>query len=105
VAALLSARLIVAVRNAVRLSEPVELAYSGLSVPMPEGNGWRCNKEWKSRQGKFTLVSAFGPGSSRPTAWARCTYSFPAEVVGVEKRFERQALLHEGQIIDSACQY
>ena len=100
VAALISARLIVALRSAVVLSEPIRLAHAGLSVSMPQGNGWNSAKKWECKQDTFILFGAFAPGSSRPTASARCDYVFPNEIIDLEKRFERRQRETGGEIVE-----
>jgi len=101
VAALLSARLIVAVRQSVVLSDPIELAYTGLSVGMPQGNGWNSARKWEYKQGAFTLFGAFAAGSSAPTASARCDYIFPSEVIETQKRFELRQREVGGRIVET----
>ena len=101
VAALLSARLIVAVRCAVALSDPIELAHAGLSVAMPQGNGWNSARRWEYKKGAFTLFGAFAPGSSRPTASARCDYVFPTEIIDQQERFERRHREIGGEIVET----
>jgi len=101
VAAVLSARLIVAVRRAVVLSEPIELSHAGLSVAMPQGNGWNSTSKWEYKQGAFTLFGRFAPGSSRPTASARCDYIFPTEIIETQKRFERLQREIGGEIVET----
>jgi len=101
VAALLSARLIVAVRRAVALSDPIELAHAGVSVAMPQGNGWNSARKWEYKQGAFTLFGAFAPGSSRPTASARCDYVFPTEIIEAQRRFERRRHEIGGEIVET----
>jgi len=101
VAALLSARLIVAVRCAVVLSDPIELAHAGLSVAMPQGNGWNSAGKWEYKQGVFSLFGAFAPGSSVPTASARCDYVFPAEIIETQKRFELRRAEVGGEIVET----
>jgi hypothetical protein len=100
VAALISARLIVALRSAVVLSEPIRLAHAGLSVSMPQGNGWNSAKKWECKQDTFILFGAFAPGSSRPTASARCDYVFPNEIIDLEKRFELRQREIGGEIAE-----
>ena len=100
VAALISARVIVAMRSAVVLSEPIRLAYAGLSVSMPQGNGWNSAKKWEYKQDTFILFGAFAPGSSRPTASARCDYVFPNEIIDLEERFERRQRETGGEIVE-----
>ena len=100
VAALISARLIVALRSAVVLSEPIRLAHTGLSVCMPQGNGWNSAQKWEYKQDAFILFGAFAPGSSRPTASARCDYVFPNEIIDLAKRFERRQREIGGEIVE-----
>ena len=100
VAALISARVIVAMRSAVVLSEPIPLAHAGLSVSMPQGNGWNSAKKWEYKQDAFILFGAFAPGSSRPTASARCDYVFPNEIIGLEERFELRRRESGGKIVE-----
>ena len=97
--ALLIARIIVASRSALVLSEPIKLTYTGLSVSMPEGNGWKGEKQWKHHENAFSLSSSFALGSSRPTAWAQCRYLLAAEITTPQMRFEQKALEVEGQIV------
>ena len=97
--ALLIARIIVASRSALVLSEPIKLTYTGLSVSMPEGNGWKSEKQWKHHENAFSLSSSFALGSSRPTAWAQCRYLLAAEPTTPQMRFEQKALEFEGQIV------
>ena len=99
IAALLTARLIVASKSALVLSEPVELAHTGLSVSMPMGNGWRSEKQWEYQQNAFILRSEFAPGPGRPTAWAYCQYLLAAETAAPEVRFEQKAFEIDGVIV------
>ncbi len=101
VAAVLSAQLVVAMRSRVVLSEPIALTHAGLSVSMPEGNGWKSAKRWEHQQNGFTIGSTFGPGSSRPTGAARCRYLSPTETTGPQTRFEQQERVLEGKIVQT----
>ena len=99
VLALVSARLIVAMRTAVVLSSPIKLSHAGLSVSMPQGNGWNSAKKWEYKQNAFTLFGAFAPGSFKATATVRCSYVFPAEIIDLQKRFEGQRREIDGEIV------
>jgi len=99
VVALLIARLIVASKSALILSEPIILAQAGLSVSMPSGNGWKTEKQWKYHENVFSLSSNFAPGSNRPTAWAQCRYLLAAETATPQMRFEQKAFEVDGQIV------
>jgi len=98
IVAMLIARLIVASKSALILSEPIKLAYAGLSVSMPAGNGWKTEKRWRYREDTFSLSSSFAIGSNRPTAWANCRYFLVAETATPQMRFEQKAFELEGRI-------
>ena len=101
VVALLIARLIVASKSALILSEPIILTQAGLSVSMPSGNGWKSEKQWNYHENasSFSLSSNFTPGSGKPTAWAHCRYLLAAETTTPQIRFEQMASEVDGAII------
>lgn len=99
IVALLIARIIVASRSALVLSEPITLTDTGLSVSMPAGNGWKSEKQWRYYDNGFSLTSNFALGSNRPTALAQCRYLLAAEMTTPQMRFEQKALEVEGQIV------
>jgi hypothetical protein len=96
---LLMARLIVDLKSALLLSEPIKLAHTGLSVSMPTGNGWQSGKKWKYRDNGFTLGSNFTPGSGRPTFWIYCQYLLAAEKITPEMRFSQKVSEVEGAVV------
>ena len=97
--ALLIARIIVASRSALVLSEPITLTDTGLSVSMPAGNGWKSEKQWRYHENAFFLSSNFALGSNRPTAWAQCRYLLAAEMTTPQMRFEQRSFEVDGAII------
>jgi len=99
IVALLIARIIVASKSTLILSEPIQLTQAGLSVSMPAGNGWKSEKQWKSRENAFSLSSSFAIGSDEPTARARCRYLLAAETTTPQIRFEQMASEVDGAII------
>lgn len=99
IVALLIARLIVASKSALILSEPIKLTQAGLSVSMPAGNGWRSEKQWKNHGNAFSVSSSFALGPGRPTASAHCRYLLAAETTAPLIRFEQMASEVEGQIV------
>jgi len=99
IVALLIARLIVASKSALILSEPIKLTQAGLSVSMPAGNGWKSEKQWKYDENAFSVSSTFALGSGRPTAWAHCRYLLAAETTTPQMQFEQMASEVEGQIV------
>ena len=46
VISLLAAQLVMQSKTVIRMSAPIELYRSGLSVSMPSGNGWKCKEKW-----------------------------------------------------------
>lgn len=101
IVALLTARLIVALKSALSLSEPIQLPRTGLSVSMPTSNGWRSEKQWQHQGNVFTLSSSFAPGSSRPTARAHCQYLLAAETTTPQIRFTQKAFEVDGEIAET----
>jgi hypothetical protein len=96
---LLIARFIVTSRSAILLSEPIHLSRSGLSVSMPEGNGWRSEKQWRPYENTFTLRSSFTLDTNSPTAEARCVYILSAETTDPQNLFSQKADDLEGKIL------
>ncbi len=101
IVALLTARLIVALKSALSLSEPIQLPRTGLSVSMPTGNGWRSEKQWKHQENIFTLSSNFALGSGRPTARAHCQYLLAAQTTTPQIRFTQKAFELDGEIVET----
>lgn len=99
VVALLTARLIVASKSALRLSEPIRLSDTGLSVSMPAGNGWQNQKQWRRLDNGFMLSSSFALGSSKQTATVICQYLLDAETTAPQMRFEQKALKVGGVVV------
>jgi hypothetical protein len=99
VVSLLIARMIVVSRSAILLSEPIKLPRSGLSVSMPEGNGWKSDKQWRNYENGFSLRSIFALGTKNPTAEARCVYILTNETIDPQNLFVQKALDVEGEIV------
>lgn len=100
VAALLTARLVVGLRSALVLSEPVPLARAGLSVSVPMGNGWQSEGKWDYLDDASTLSSSFFLGGSQPTALVICQYLATAETTTSRIRFEQTTAEVGGVIIE-----
>jgi len=101
VVALLIARLLVASRSAILLSEPVHLSHAGLAISMPAGNGWRSDNQWAYRDNIFTLNSVLVIDPGRPTAGARCQYRLAAQRTTPQRRFEHQAFEVGGAVVEA----
>lgn len=99
VVSLLIARVIVVSRSAILLSEPIQLPRSGLSVSMPEGNGWKSDKQWRYYENGFSLRSRFALGTKNPTAEARCVYIPATETTNPQSLFVQKAFDVKGEIV------
>jgi hypothetical protein len=99
VVSLLIARMIVVSRSAILLSEPIKLPRSGLSVSMPEGNGWKSDKQWRNYENGFSLRSSFALGTKNPTAEARCVYIPANKTIDPQSLFVQKAFDVEGEIV------
>jgi hypothetical protein len=97
--ALLIARLIVASKSTILLSQPIELNYAGLSVSMPAGNGWNSDKQWRHRENAFYLSSKLTIGSNNPAAQAYCRYLLCTETTSTQTKFEQKASEFNSEII------
>ena len=99
VVSLLIARIIVVSKSAILLSEPITLTDTGLSVSMPQGNGWKSEKKWKFYENGFSLRSIFALGSRSPSAEAHCRYVKATETINLQSLFERKAFDVKGEIV------
>ena len=97
--ALLAARLVVALKSAVLLSEPIELPRSGLSLSVPMGNGWYSEEKWECQENTFVVSSVLSLASDNPVAQARCRYLLAAEPTAHRIRFEQRASEVDGTIV------
>jgi hypothetical protein len=100
VAALLTARLVVGLRSALVLSEPIPLPGTGLSMSVPMGNGWQSEGEWSNRDGVVALRSSFSLGGGEPTAGVICRHLVTTETTTPRLRFEREAGKVNGDIME-----
>ncbi len=105
VVSLLIARIIVVSKSAILLSEPITLTDTGLSVSMPQGNGWKSEKQWRFYENGFSLRSIFVLGSRNPTAVAHCRYTKAAETTDLQSLFELKAFDVKGEIVKVGQMY
>ncbi len=99
VLALLAARLVVALKSAIVLSEPIELPRAGLSVSVPMGAGWDSDEKWEFRENAFVVSGTLTLTSGNPIAQVRCRYLLAAEPTGHQIRFEQKASEFGGTIV------
>ncbi|MBW7989499.1 MAG: hypothetical protein FVQ84_05715 [Planctomycetes bacterium] len=99
VVSLLIARIIVVSKSAILLSEPITLTDTGLSVSMPDGNGWKSEKKWRYYENGYSLRSIFALGSKNPSAETHCRYVKATETTDLQSLFERKAFDVKGEIV------
>ena len=99
VVSLIIARAIVVSKSAILLSEPITLTDTGLSVSMPEGNGWKSEKQWRPYENGFSLQSIFALGSRNPSAGANCRYVKAPQTTDLQSLFEQKAFEVKGEIV------
>ncbi|MDT8300341.1 MAG: hypothetical protein RQ760_02585 [Sedimentisphaerales bacterium] len=99
IVSLFLAHMIVVSKSAILLSEPIPLTDAGLSVSMPQGNGWKTERQWNLHENGFSLRSIFALGSRNPSAEARCHYVKTNETTNLQRLFEYKAFEVKGEII------
>jgi hypothetical protein len=62
VLSLFAARFLTFQRTSVKLGKAIELPYTGLSIHMPEGNGWESHRSWRYKSNHFVLGGIFSQG-------------------------------------------
>jgi len=75
---LVLARGIVVLRSAVVLGEPIALKHAGLSLRLPDGNGWQCERRWAYGDNSFILKSLLRSRGSEARGIVRCRYFIAA---------------------------
>lgn len=78
VISLLAARLVMQSKTGIRMSAPIDLNRSGLSVSMPSGNGWQCKEKWSFEESSFNVSSIFAVSRLNDRAYAQCRYLLAA---------------------------
>ena len=69
----LAAKFVVEQKKEVTLSQPITLPYSGLSVSLPEGKGWKSNQDWELNKNQFVCISLLSR-NQRPVCIVNCRY-------------------------------
>jgi hypothetical protein len=101
VISLLVARLVVELRSVIRLTAPIELSRLGLSVSMPQGNGWRCDGKWGYGDDGYTVNSIFAVGAGAVRSYARCHYILASQQRTVQERFSEDAATMGGEVVET----
>jgi hypothetical protein len=100
-ASLLIANFIVVQRAVLKLSKPIELSESGLSVAIPSGNGWHSPGKWQYQGNSYYLISDFNSIGGEPLAKVICRYYMTAWTIPAQVWFEQQARTVEGKILET----
>jgi hypothetical protein len=98
---LLTAWLAVEMRSVTRLSAPIELSHSGLSISMPSGNGWRCEGKWIYDDDGFTISSIFAIGAGPGRSFVRCRYLLARQRLTPLERFSEEAAAINGELVET----
>jgi hypothetical protein len=101
VISLLVARLVVELRSVIRLTSPIELSRTGVSVSMPQGNGWRCDGKWTYSDAGFTINSIFAVRAGAVLSYARCHYILASQRLTVQERFNEDAAKMDGEVVET----
>lgn len=101
VISLLVARLVVELRSVIRLTSPIELSRLGLSVSMPQGNGWRCDGKWGYGDDGYTVNSIFAVGAGQVRSYARCHYLLVSRQTTSQERFSEDAARMNGEVVET----
>ena len=99
IVSLLIAQMIVVSKSAILLSEQIPLTDTGLSVSMPQGNGWKSEKKWSFDEKGSSIRSIFALGSRNPSAEAHCRYVKANETTNLQGLFEYKAFEVKGEIV------
>ena len=100
VLAVLAAYVTVALKSVVKLSEPIPLPHTGLSISIPVGNGWHSEQRWMYHESAFILSSVFALRPEKATGWAHCQYRWAAKKATPEDRFAWKASDVDGEVVD-----
>ena len=93
------AQIIISNRSGIKLSEPINLAKSGLSVQIPKGSSWK-NTDWVYGENSFNLISALGI-NSKLAASVQWQYLLTPVKEAPAEQIRQKALRYNGQIADN----
>ena len=90
VISLLVARLVIHLRAGIRLSAPIELSRSGLSLSMPSGNSWKCEEKWAYENNVFSASSILVAGGATDRSYAQCRYLLATRAGTPQERLDEE---------------
>jgi hypothetical protein len=101
VISLLAARFVVGLRAVIRMTSPIELSRSGLSISMPQGNGWRCGGKWVYVDDGYVVSSTFAVRAGAFRSHARCHYILASQQQTAQDRFSEEAAALGGEVVET----
>ena len=90
VISLLVARLVMHSKTGLRMSAPIELSRSGLSLSMPSGNGWKCEEKWTYENNVFSASSILVAGGVTNQSYAQCRYLLATRAGTPQERLDEE---------------
>jgi hypothetical protein len=90
VISLLVAQLVMHSKTGIRMSAPIELSRSGLSLSMPSGNGWKCEEKWTYENNVFSASSVLVAGGVTNQSYAQCRYLLATRVGTPQERLDEE---------------
>ena len=99
---LLFARLIVADRHRIILSEPIGLTSAGLSVRVPAGGGWQSMGSWRDSRIKNSSILVAGLSTGRQQdALVHWRYLREVKITEPQRRLSKKAEQLKAEIVDA----
>jgi hypothetical protein len=98
---LLLAQLLVSAKSRLRLSEPLELPYAGISVRIPQGNGWHGENDWQFISNTFTISSVFSPITGKIAASVEVRYLIAPQENRPDRQINRYSKELAGIVIET----
>jgi hypothetical protein len=101
VISLVAAQAVVNLRSFIRLSPPIELNKSGLSVSMPRGSAWKNDEKWKFNGDGFAINSSFNAGDNMSRSYARCHYILAEKQMTLQEHFNEYAAIFNSEPVET----
>ena len=98
---LVAAQSVINLRSFIRLSAPIELNKSGLTVAMPRGSAWQSDYKWKFDGNGFTINSFFNAGDNIGRLYANCRYKLSEREITAQQRLSEYASLLNSELLET----
>ena len=96
----LIAQIVTKTRSGIRLSEPISLAQSGLSVRIPKGSDWKST-DWIYSENSFNLLSALSI-NSKLAASVQWQYHLTQGETAPAEQIRQRSVYYNGQLVETA---